>query len=105
MFLFVMVVFGIQHDRMPVPNILPWLSGLGIMLGLKSVKVLHPLMSLRQALHNSSGSRLLGFQHPSTRHSFKDKAHRVTKVGIKKGKRGACRQKAATVLPDRTAAT
>ena len=24
---------------------------------------------------------------------------------VKKGKRGACRQKAATVLPDRTAAT
>ena len=45
MFLFVMVVFGIQHDRMLVPNILPWLSGLGIMLRLKSVKVLHPLMS------------------------------------------------------------
>ena len=44
MFLFVMVPNGIQHDRVSVPNILPWLSGLGIMLGLKSVNVLHPLM-------------------------------------------------------------
>ena len=27
------------------------------------------------------------------------------RCGVKKGKRGACKQKAATVLPDRTAAT
>ena len=56
------------------------------MLGLKSVKVLHPLMSpYDKRFENSSASRLLGFQHPSTRHrysySFKEKAHRVTKVG------------------------
>ena len=50
MFLFVIVVFGVQHDRMPVSNILPSLSGLGIMLGLKSVKVIHPLVPPRQAL-------------------------------------------------------
>ena len=42
MFLFVMVVFGIQQYPMPVPNILPWLSDQGNMLGLKSVNVLHP---------------------------------------------------------------
>ncbi|CAN0101402.1 unnamed protein product, partial [Ascophyllum nodosum] len=47
-----LIFASLSHTQypMPVPNILPWLSGLGIMLGLKSVKFLHPLMPLRQAL-------------------------------------------------------
>ena len=44
------------------------------MLELKSVKAFHLLMTTRQALVNSTASRLLGFEH---RH----KAHRVLKVG------------------------
>ena len=98
MFIFVIVPNGIQQYPMPVLNFLLWLSGQGNMLGLKCVKVrvqkfYTPQCSHDKRFDNSSASRLLGFGHPSSRHwysySFKEKAHRVTKVGefgLKKGK-------------------
>ena len=65
-------------------NLKLWLSGLG-MVGLKSAKVFHSLMTTRQALLHSTASRLLGFEHSSTQlrysYSSKAKAHIITKVG------------------------
>ena len=75
-----------------------------MMLGSKSVKGLHPLMSPRQALRKlSSASRFPGFEHPSTRHRysyfFKKKAHRVTKVGEFGYKNGKVRTENRRIAP------
>ena len=57
-------------------------------------------MSRRNNSTNKSNNHSQGLDHHVETTEFNSIGHRV-----KKGKRGACKQKAATVLPDRTAAT
>ena len=56
-------------------------------------------MSRRDNGTNKSNNHSRGLDHHVETTEFDSIGHHV-----KKGKRGACRQKAATVLPDRTAA-
>ena len=57
-------------------------------------------MSRRNNSTNKSNNHSQGLDHHMETTEFDSIRHHV-----KKSKRGACKQKAATVLPDRTAAT